>query len=110
MNMKRREFILTLGGADVERVVKAASGDSLDGRAWGRQRFDRRLRLSWRNGRADRARRFARGRVGSRGRGLRLGLIPWTVVDDQHCEHAECRDRKRDHERRAATTLGTPLG
>ena len=28
--------ILTLGGADVERVVKAASGDSLDGRAWGR--------------------------------------------------------------------------
>jgi len=36
MHMKRREFILTLGGAGIERIVKAASGDSLDGRAWGR--------------------------------------------------------------------------
>jgi hypothetical protein len=75
-----------------------------------RGRLDGRLRLGWRNGRTHGPRRFTRRRVGSRCRCLHLGLIPRSVVDNQHCEHAECRDRERDHERRANMAPGTPLG
>ena len=44
-------------------------------------------------------------------RGLQPWLIPWTVVHDQHGEHAECRrHRRRDHQRCTAVTLRTSLG